>query len=92
MGNQVPLLGVIPEPTDIFNQFAVVIDQRVIDGDHAVRGVVRAGVALQQIEPPLVEGFFIPINLSERAVQAGLVSCDGKLAVDTADGFAFRNE
>jgi len=92
VGDQMALLGMIPEPASIFNQLAVMVDQRVINRDHTMRGVVGARVALQQIEAPLVERFFIPVNLSDPAVQAGLVGRDGKLAVDTADGFAFRDE
>ncbi len=82
----------IPEPADIFNQLAVVIDEGVINRDDAILGVVGGRVALQQLEAPLVERQFIPLNLSDPAVQAGLVGRDCKLAVDTADGFAFSNE
>src|SRR5215212_3024295 len=92
VGDQMPLVGMVPEPADIFNQLAVMVDQRVINGDHTMRGVVGAGVALQQIEAPLVERLFIPINLRDPAVQTGLVGGDRKLAIDAADGFAFRNE
>jgi len=53
---------------------------------------VGGRVALQPIEAPLVEGLFIPVNLSDPAVQAGLVGRDGKLPVDPANGFAFRDK
>ncbi len=92
MGDQMPLIGMIPEPAGIFNQLAVMGDQRVINRDHAVRGVVGGRVALQPIEAPLVEQLFIPLDLGDPAVQAGLVSRDGKLPVDPTDGFAFRNK
>src|SRR5436853_4844471 len=61
VGDQMPLIGMIPEPAGIFNQLAVVIDERVIDSNHAVLGKASGGVALQQIEAPLVEGQFIPV-------------------------------
>src|SRR5262249_13903738 len=86
------LLGMIPEPASIFNQLAVMVDQRIINRDHTMRGVVGGGVALQEIETPLVERLFIPLNLSNPAVETGLVGRDGKLAVDTANGFAFSDE
>src|ERR1044071_6550239 len=92
MGNQVPLLSMIPEPAHIFNQLAVVIDEGVINRDDAIFGVASGRVELQQIEAPLVEGQFIPLNLSDPAVQAGLVGRDGKLTIDAADGVAFSNE
>jgi len=47
------MVGVIPEPANIRNQFAVVIDERVINRDGAVLGVASAGVVLQDVEPPL---------------------------------------
>jgi len=59
----VPLVGMIPEPADIGNQFAVVIDERIIDCNDAVLGVAGAGVALQQIQPTLIKGMNVPLIL-----------------------------
>src|SRR4029450_11322193 len=87
-----PLVSVIPEPAGIFNQLPVMIDERVINRDHTVWCIVGGRVTLQQFKAPVVECLFIPVNLSEKAVQAGLVGRDSKLAVDTADGFAFSDE
>ncbi len=70
MGDQMALLGMIPEPAGIFNQFPVMGDQRIINRDHAVRGVVRGGVALQPIKATLVQGLCIPLDLGDPAVQA----------------------
>ena len=73
MGDPMTRLGMIPEPADILNQLAAVVDLRVINGDHSMRGVVGGGVALQQIEAPLVQRLFIPIDLRDPAVQARLI-------------------
>src|SRR6266540_17611 len=53
MGDQMTLVSMIPEPAGIFDQLAVVVDQRVIDRDDTVLGVARGGVVLQELEPPL---------------------------------------
>ena len=92
MGDQMALIGVIPEPAGIFNQFAVMIDQRIINRDHTVWRIVGGRITLQQVKAPPIECRFIPVNLRDPAVQAGLVGRDGKLAIDTADGFAFSDE
>jgi hypothetical protein len=92
MGDQMALVGVIPEPAGIFNQFPVMINQRVINRDYTVWRIVGGRVTLQQFKAPPVECLFIPVNLSDPAVQARLVGRGGKLAVDPADGFAFRNK
>ena len=92
MGNQMALIGVIPEPASIFNQFSVMVDERVIDRDDTVLGIARSGVVLQEIEASLVEGRFIPIDLCDPAVQARLIGGDGKLTIDATHGFAFRDK
>ena len=92
MGDQMALIGMIPEPAGIFDQLAVMGDQRVINRDHAVRGVMGSRVALQLLEASLVELLCIPIDLRDPAVQAGLVSRDRKFTVDPADGFAFGDK
>ncbi len=71
MGDQMTLVSMIPEPAGIFDQLAVVVDQRVIDRDDTVLGVARGGVVLQELEPPLVEGSVIPVDLGDPAVQTG---------------------
>ena len=68
------------------------VDQGVIDRDDAVGGIACGRVALQEREPTLVEGGVIPVDLSNPAVQAGLVGGDGKLTIDAADRFAFGDE
>src|SRR5213593_2349680 len=92
MGDQMALVSVIPEPVSIFYQFSVMIDERVINRDHPMWRIVSSRVTLQQFKAPLVECLFIPVDLSDPAVQAGLVGRDSKLAINPADSFAFRDE
>ena len=92
MGDEVALVSMVPEPAGVLNQLATVVDQGVVDCDDAVFGVAGGGVTLQLVQPTLVEGFGLPLDLSERAVQAGLVGGNGKLTIDAADSFAFSDE
>lgn len=87
VGNLVSAFGVIPEPADVFDEFAVVIDQHVVDGDYTLVALFGGRVLLQQFEPPLVERRHIPIGLREEPVQAGLVGGFRELGVDSGDGF-----
>ena len=52
MGDLVPLLGVVPEPTDILDELPVVVDQQVINGDHPLVAVARVRRFLQSLQPP----------------------------------------
>ena len=47
VGDLVPLFGVVPEVAGIFDQFAVVVHQDVVDGNHPLGTIPRAGVLLQ---------------------------------------------
>src|SRR5262245_33693740 len=67
---------VLARRTDVVGNQIVMVDQRVINRDHTMRGVVGGGVALQEVQAPLVERLFIPLNLSNPAVETGLVGGD----------------
>ena len=86
MGNLVAVLGVVPEPTYVLDELAIVVDERVIQSDHALGAVAGRRVALQQFESPLIEGLLVPGNSREEAIQARLVGCLCKLAVDPGHG------
>jgi hypothetical protein len=92
VGDQVPRLGVVPKPADIGDELAVMINKRVIDGNHAVLGVAGASVALQQVEPALVKGVCVPIDLGDPAIQAGLIGRDREFTIDATDRFPFSYE
>ena len=85
MGDFVPFLGMIPKPAGVFDQFTGVVDERVVDGDDALRAVAGRGVALQEVEPPLIHLAHIPGGVGQEAIQAGLVTCRGELPVDGGD-------
>jgi len=80
----VSLLGVVPKPTDVFDEFARVVDQYIVDGDHATVRVSRARILLEPLEPLLVQFLLVPLDLREKPVQARLIGGHGKLAVDAA--------
>jgi hypothetical protein len=85
VGDLVPLLGVVPEPAYVVDELAVVVDQGVVDGDDPVVAVTGVGLLLQQVEPSLVDGQFVPGLVVDEAVEAGLVGSAGELGVDAGD-------
>src|SRR5438034_6948290 len=88
VGNLVALRGVVPEPADVVNQLAGVVDQGVVQGNGAVVAVAGVGVFLQQVKPPLVEGLDVPGFVVDKAVEAGRVGGAGELGVDASDRLA----
>lgn len=89
MGDLMALLGVIPEPVDILDELAVVVDQHVVQSDHAVRAVPRGRIGLQPVEPLTVELFDIPVHFGQPAVEARLIRGLGELPADRRDVLAF---
>jgi len=87
----VPSLGMIPKPADVFDEFAVVVDQYVIDGDYATVAVSCAGVLLQPSEPMTIKLAFVPRHFREETVQTGLIRGHGKLAIDATHRFSRGN-
>ena len=87
VGDLVAVLGVVPEPTHIVDQLAFVIDQHVVDGDHALVAIAGSGVALQDFQTSLVERLLVPDHVIEELVQARLIRRVGELAVDGRDVF-----
>ncbi len=71
----------VPEPADVFNTLAAVVNQNVIDGDHTPLTVARLNILLQEIESSFVEGFDIPIRLGEKSIEARLIGGAGKFPV-----------
>ncbi len=87
MSDLVPLLGMVPEPADIFDELPVVGDEHVINGDHSVVAVSRVGRLLQPLQSPLVQLRDIPVSGGEEAIQTRLVRRHGELAVDSRHTF-----
>jgi hypothetical protein len=63
----------IPKVADIINEFAVVIDQGMVNRDHALRRVARLHILLQPGEPLPVECLGIPDDFGQPAIEAGLI-------------------
>src|SRR5262249_34778651 len=76
------LLGMIPEPADVLNAFAMVVDEGIVDGDDAVVAVARRGILLEEVKAAAVELGDVPAGVGEEAVEARLVGGLGELPVD----------
>src|ERR1700685_1991048 len=81
-----------PKPADILNTFALVVEERVVDGNDSLSAVARRGILLEEVETALVELLGIPYSVGEEAVEAGLVRGLGKLTVDPGDVFSVGHE
>ena len=88
VGDLVALLGVVPKPAHVLDELAVVVDQRVVDGDHALVAVAGAGILLQFLQSPFVQRLLVPVDLREEAIQARLIGRLDELAVDAGHGLA----
>ena len=99
MGDQIivsdfiPLLGMIPEPADVVDELAVMIDQRVVDGDDALYTVRSGRIFLQPGEAGVIELFDIPEAVAgDPSVETGLIGRESEEAIDVGDIFPVRNE
>ncbi len=92
VGNFVALFGVVPEPAGVLDQFAVVVDEDVVDGDNTLIVVACVGIFLEDIQAPLVEGRRVPIDFREEAIETGLIGSLSKFAVDAEHGLTFGDE
>src|SRR5262249_34176818 len=91
MGDDVALVGMVPEPPHVFDQLACMVDQGIVDGYHTSGAVPGLRITLQPRQASVVEGRGVPRHLSEPTVETGLIRGDHKLAVDTTDGLLFGN-
>jgi hypothetical protein len=87
VGNQVALIGVVPEPSHIFDQLTAMLNQGVVDGDHTPAAITGFRIALQPLQTAILEGVLVSGGFGEPAVQTPLIRGDGKHPVDAADGF-----
>ena len=92
LGDLVPLLGMVPEPSGVGDQLAVPVDEGVVDGDDALVAVAGGRVLLEPFQSPLVEGLDVPAGLGEEAVEAGLIGGLGELVMDSEDGLPLGDE
>jgi hypothetical protein len=91
VGNLMAILRMIPEPTDILDEFSVVVDQHVINGDNALIMIPSAGLLLQEFKTLLVQRLNIPIACCQESVEARLVSRFDKLGIDAAHRLVLRD-
>src|SRR6201997_5668590 len=92
VGDLVALFGVIPEPTHIGDELALMVNEHIVDGNNAMITVTGAGLFLEQLQTPFVEFTNVPHGVGEKAVQTRLIAGLGELAVDAAHGLALRQE
>ena len=92
MRDQVAFVGMIPEVASILDQRAVVVDQGVVDRNHAIVTVAGGRVVLEPFEAMSVDALNVPRRFRQPAVETGLVSRDRKLARDATDGFVLGNK
>ena len=86
MGNQIALVGVIPEPTDILDHLAVMVHQGIIDGDDPARRIARRGMGpCSHASRCSLRCSASPRHLGNPPVQAGLVRGVSKLGIDGRD-------
>ena len=91
VGDQMAFVGVVPEVADIFDQFALVINQGIVDRDDTIVTIAGSRVILEPFETLLIQALRFPGRLSQEAVETRLVGSIGKLTRDTADGFVLRH-
>ena len=82
----------IPEPAHVLDTLSRVVDQHVVDGNHALLAVTHRGILLQEIEPSFVESLDVPVHLGEEPVQTRLIRGARELAVDPRDRLAISDE
>src|SRR5215212_2492716 len=92
VGDQVTLVGVVPKPANIVDQFAVMVNQGVVNRDDAVLTIAGGWVMLEPFETLVIQTLRLPRRLGQEAVEAGLVGRISELASNTTDCFMFGDK
>merc|ERR1711964_338625 len=92
VGNLVPIFSVVPEPADIVNQFPIVINQHIVNGDHTLVMIARGWILLKDFQTPFVEALNIPFNFGEKSIPTGLIGGTSKFTIHSVDGLFSRND
>jgi hypothetical protein len=90
MSNQVAFVGMIPEVADILDQFAIVINQGVVDRNNAILTVAGSWIVLQPLKPVRVDALDLPGCFSQPPIERGLVWWGSELSRDTAHCLVLR--
>lgn len=85
MGDDLPLVGMIPESSDIVDQFARVLNQGIIDGNHTSGAIPCLRVLLQPCSTPVVQRRRIPRGFCEPPIQTCLIGRDREFPLDPTD-------
>jgi hypothetical protein len=91
MGDFVTLISMIPKIACIFNQFAAVVHQDVVNGNDALGAELCFGIGLQPVNAMKIECFLVPVRLGYPPVQTGLIRGGGELPIDRRDVLLVRN-
>ncbi len=92
MRNEVATLSMIPEVADIGDQLAIMPNQDVVEGDHALLRVAGRSITLEHGQTMLIEALGLPIDFGHPAIEAGLIGRLRKLRIDTTDGLALSDQ
>ena len=92
VGDQVALVGVVPEPARIFDQLTIVVDQGVVDGNHAILTIARLWVLLQPLESVSIDTVRLPRRFSQPAIEARLVRAISELTGDPTHRLVFGHQ
>src|SRR5262249_50435545 len=92
VGNQMALVGVIPEIANIVDQFASVVNQGVINRNDPILAIAGGRVMLEPFEAVGVDTIHLPRSFGQPAIEAGLVGGGGKLARDATDRLVFGHQ
>src|SRR5262245_27073806 len=65
VGDLVAFLGMVPEPTSVLDQLALVVDERIVEGDDPLVTVARSWVLLQEVETALIKQLRVPVGVGE---------------------------
>lgn len=92
VGDDMAMFGMISIIAHVLNQFPGVIDQGIVNRDHAILTIAGGRLAWQPCEPVDVDPGGIPGCFREPAVEAGLIGRTGKLEGDAADRLRLRDQ
>ncbi len=83
----VTIFGMVPEPADVFDRFAAVVDEDVVQGEDAAPMDFQVAVFDQKIDPAFIEFRRVPIDFVEESIEAGLIGGVDEFVGHARDGF-----
>ncbi len=92
MGNDVALVGMIPQPAHILNQLTRMGDQCIVDGNNAPRRIARGRLPLQPGQALPIQLLGIPRGLIQPTIETGLIRRLDKFGVNRRDILALGHQ